>query len=195
MRRTLKRLIAREALRSTEERPGLIMAKMNSLADSEIIEALYEASRRGVRVLLNVRGICRLVPGVPGSSENIEVVSIVDMFLEHSRIFHFGNGGEEEVYLASADWMPRNLDRRIETMFPIEDPHIRREVVDLLRSYFEDNVKAWRLLPDGRYARVSEPDRTPFRVQEHLCRVAEEKAARKRRALPRTLRPQFPRHV
>ena len=121
LRRRLLRMIRREALRATPEHPGHIRAKMNSLADPDLIEALYQASNAGVKIELNVRGICRLRPGVPRLSENIRVVSIVDQFLEHSRIFYFANGGEEEVYLSSADWMPRNLDRRLELLFPVED--------------------------------------------------------------------------
>ena len=111
-------LIDREIERSVPERPGRIVAKMNSLADPEMISALYRASRAGVRVMLNVRGICMLVPGVAGMSENITVVSVIDRYLEHTRIFWFENGGADELYLSSADWMPRNLDRRVELMFP-----------------------------------------------------------------------------
>src|SRR5439155_18488809 len=121
LRRRLLRMIRREALRSSPEHPGLIRAKMNSLADPDLIEALYQASKAGVTIELNVRGICRLRPGVPHLSETIKVISIVDQFLEHSRIFHFANGGEDEVYISSADWMPRNLDRRVEMLVPIDD--------------------------------------------------------------------------
>jgi len=192
LRRTLRRLIGREAMRSSPEHPGLIMAKMNTLADAEIIDALYEASRHGVRILLNVRGICRLVPGVPGLSENIGVVSIVDRFLEHSRIFYFANQGDEEVFLASADWMPRNLDRRVEIMFPIEDPGLRRETKDLLALYFKDNVKSWRLQPDGSYTRIQAESEPPFRAQESLWRRASDKKMRVRRIPPPRLRPQTP---
>ena len=116
---------------------------MNSLIDEEIIEALYAASQAGVRIRLNVRGICALRPGVPGVSDNIEVVSIVDRFLEHSRVYYFLNGGDEEVYLASADWMTRNLDKRIELMFPVEDRGAQgARCLHALRAMFRDNVKA-----------------------------------------------------
>ncbi len=192
LRRTLLRLIQREAQRSTPEQPGRIAAKMNSLVDEDIIEALYEASRAGVRVRLNVRGTCRLVPGVPGRSDTIEVVSIVDRFLEHSRIFCFRNGGDDEVYLSSADWMPRNLDRRVETMFPIEDAKLAREILDTMKLYFRDNVRSWLLKPDGSYERRDAGDREPFRVQEELCRRYEEREARRRRAIPRDLKPRKP---
>ena len=121
LRQRFLKLIDRERRRAVAGQPAEIIAKMNSLIDEEIIARLYEASQAGVRIRLNVRGICALRPGVPGVSDNIEVVSIVDRFLEHSRIYYFLNGGDEEVYLASADWMTRNLDKRVELMFPIED--------------------------------------------------------------------------
>jgi hypothetical protein len=122
--------------------PAEILAKMNSLIDEEIIEALYVSAEKGVRIRLNVRGICALRPGVPNLSASIEVVSIVDRFLEHSRIYYFLNGGEEEVYLASADWMTRNLDKRVELMFPIEQSEHRARVLHALRWMFRDNVKS-----------------------------------------------------
>ena len=147
-------LIDREIQVSTTDRPGLIMAKTNSLEDAEICRALYRASQAGVKVLLNVRGICCLRPAVPGVSDNIEVRSIVDRFLEHARIFYFHNGGHEEVYLGSADWMRRNLSKRLELLFPVRDPGHRRRLIDALETYFADNVKAWRLSPDGNYERA-----------------------------------------
>ncbi|HEV7499766.1 MAG TPA: polyphosphate kinase 1, partial [Vicinamibacteria bacterium] len=122
LRERLLRLIQREQRRAEEGQPAEIRAKMNSLVDEEMIRALYDASRAGVRIRLNVRGICCLRPGVKGVSETIEVFSIVDRFLEHSRVFHFRNGGDDEIYLSSADWMPRNLDRRIELLFPVSLP-------------------------------------------------------------------------
>src|SRR4029077_3981023 len=138
LRRRLLRLIRRETMRSTPEKPGLIRAKMNSLVDSELIEALYKASNAGVRVQLNIRGICCLRPGIKNLSENIQVISIVDQFLEHSRIFYFENGGDEEVYLSSADWMPRNLDRRIEIAFPVDDHASKKRLIETLDLYFRD---------------------------------------------------------
>lgn len=158
-------LIEREIRVSTPEQPGMILAKINSLQDREIISALYRASQSNVRIKLNVRGICCLVPGVPGVSGNIEVRSIVDRFLEHARIFYFSNGGHDEIYLSSADWMQRNLDRRFETIFPIEAPELRSRLLHILDVFFADNVKAWTLQSDGEYrrARGSGP---PIRAQE-----------------------------
>jgi len=189
LRRRLLRLIAREAMTSTKSRPGLITAKMNSLVDAELIEALYAASRAGVQVRLNVRGICRLRPGVKDLSENIEVFSIVDMFLEHARVFHFANGGEDEVYLSSADWMPRNLDRRVELMFPVEDKDNRKELIELLKLYGRDNEKAWRLQPDGTYQKIAADAKKRCRAQEHLCRAAAEKAKLLASSAPAQLKP------
>jgi polyphosphate kinase len=168
-------LIDREIQASTPDRPGLIMAKVNSLEDRNICEALYRASQAGVKVMLNVRGICCLRPGVPGYSETIEVRSIVDRYLEHARIFYFCNGGHEEVYLASADWMRRNLDKRLEIIFPVTAPNLRRRLIDILNTYFADNVKARRLLADGTYERV--PQKGPrVRAQEKLYREVVEAA-------------------
>ncbi len=147
-------LIEREIQASSADRPGLIMAKVNSLQDPDICRALCRASQAGVKVMLNVRGICCLRPGVAGVSENVEVRSIVDRFLEHARMFYFRNGGHEEVYLSSADWMRRNLDQRLELLFPVIEPGHRRRLIDVLRTYFADNVKSWRLLSDGTYEKV-----------------------------------------
>ncbi|MCQ2597313.1 MAG: polyphosphate kinase 1 [Treponema sp.] len=148
-------MIDREIDRSTKQNPGLIIAKMNSLTHEEIISALYRASQAGVKVLLNVRGICMLVPGVEGLSENIRVVSIVDRYLEHSRIIYFQNGGSEELYCSSADWMSRNLDRRIELMFPIQEKAAFTEVKGILDTYFEDTDSAMELNQDGTWKKVS----------------------------------------
>jgi polyphosphate kinase len=153
LRERFLRLIERERRRAEEGQAAEIRAKMNSLVDEEIIRALYDASRAGVRIRLNVRGICCLRPGIKGVSDTIEVVSIVDRFLEHSRVFHFRNGGDEEVYASSADWMPRNMDRRIELLFPVQSPDARRKVLEALDAMFADNLKARRLMPDGSYRR------------------------------------------
>lgn len=162
-------MIQREIDRQALEKSGLIIAKMNSLTHSEIISALYKASQAGVKILLNVRGICMLVPGVPGLSENIKVISIVDRYLEHSRIFYFQNGGAEEIYLSSADWMNRNLDRRIELMFPILDREVFKQVKNILNSYFEDNVSAQVLQESGDWIPVPRKNgENPYRVQEVL---------------------------
>jgi len=164
-------LIDRESQVSTPDRPGLIMAKANSLQDEEICEALYRASQAGVKVRLNIRGICCLRPGVEGLSENIEVRSIIDRFLEHSRIFYFRNGGHEEVYMSSADWMRRNLEKRLEIIFPITDPRLRKRLIDLLGVFFADNVKARRLLPDDAYEPVPRKG-PPVRAQPRCYRDA-----------------------
>jgi polyphosphate kinase len=181
LRRRFLKLIDRERRRAESGLPAEIVAKMNSLIDAEIIGALYAASQAGVRILLNVRGICALRPGVKGVSANIEVVSIVDRFLEHSRIYYFQNGGDEEVYLASADWMTRNLDKRVELMFPVENPEHRTRVLAVLRAMFRDNVKARWLGPDGTYKRrkraAGEP---PFRVQQFLQEETRRAAALER---------------
>lgn len=161
--------IQREIDRSDPEHPGLIVAKMNSLTHEEVIQALYKASQAGVKVLLNIRGICMLVPGVKGLSENIKVVSIVDRYLEHSRIFYFQNGGNEELYLSSADWMSRNLDRRIELMFPVLDRNVFAEVKEILDTYFKDNVNAQQLKENGMWEEVPcKKGEEPIRAQEVL---------------------------
>lgn len=169
LRRQFLKFIDRERRRAEGGLPAEIIAKMNSLSDGEIVEALYAASRAGVRIRLNVRGICVLRPGVAGVSENIEVVSIVDRFLEHARVYYFKNGGEDEVYLASADWMTRNLDKRIEIMFPLESKPAKRAARAALDAMFRDNVKARRLMPDGSYKRIRRTKEEPaFRVQQFL---------------------------
>jgi len=192
LKRKLLRLITRESMRSSAEKPGLIMAKLNSLVDPIVIEALYRASKAGVRIKLNVRGICCLKPGVPGLSDRIEVTSLVDMFLEHSRIFYFQNGGDEEVYLSSADWMPRNLDRRVEVMFPIESKEIKKEMIQLLDIYFRDNVKSWKLGPDGSYQKLESDPKKRFRAQEFLCKRILEREEASLKSPPRELKPQKP---
>jgi polyphosphate kinase len=181
LRERLLDLIRREQRRAEAGQPAEIRAKMNSLVDEDLVRALYDASGAGVRIRLNVRGICCLRPGLRGVSEGIEVVSIVDRFLEHSRIFHFRNGGDEEVYLSSADLMPRNLDRRIELFFPVEAPDCQRKVLACLDAMFADNVKARVLQQDGSYKR-KRPARgeEPLRAQIHLYREAERELGRSR---------------
>ncbi len=164
MRKRMHAMIEREAALHSPAKPGRIIAKMNSLVDMEMIRALYAASQKGVEIDLIIRGMCCLRPGIPGLSENIRVMSIVGRFLEHSRIFYFQNGGEdEEIYIGSADWMTRNLDRRIEVIVPIRDPGLCRYLkTDVLELLLTDNVQSWDLQPDGRYVRRhpgSEADR------------------------------------
>ncbi len=151
LRSRMLELIARERDRCYQGGVGRIVAKVNSLVDPEIIAALYEASQAGVEIDAIVRGICCLRPGVPGISENIRVISIIGRFLEHSRIFYFYNGGEEEIYIGSADWMQRNLDRRVEAVAPIEDPILFKEVQEILGIMLADNRQAWELDAEGHY--------------------------------------------
>ncbi len=190
LRKRLERLIMRESMRAHGGGEGLILAKMNSLVDPKIIEALYKASQAGVKIRLNVRGVCCLRPGVKGMSENIEVTSVVDMFLEHARMFYFYNGGEDEIFLSSADWMPRNLDRRIELMFPLTAGPVRKEALETLKLFFKDNVKAWVLQPDGTWRRRAAGDEKRFRVQEFFCKKYADKKSSKRPSLD--LKPQKP---
>ena len=142
-------LINRERDYAAMGKPARIVAKMNSLCDAGIINALYEASAAGVQIELIIRGICCLKQGVPGMSETIQVRSIVGTFLEHSRIFYFENDGSPEIYMGSADWMPRNLDKRVEILFPVEDPDLKKEIVHILHTQLADNTKAHLLQPDG----------------------------------------------
>jgi polyphosphate kinase len=190
LRERFLRLIAREQQRAQSGQPAEIRAKMNSLVDEEIIRALYEAAQAGVKICLAVRGICCLRPGLKGVSDNVEVVSVVDRFLEHSRIFHFRNGGDEEVYLASADWMPRNLDRRIELLFPVESVDGRQKLLQALDALFQDNVKGRRLQPDGSYKR-KRPARgeEPYRSQLELHRDAKRAVDRQRAGVGVVLEP------
>ncbi|MDR0730651.1 MAG: polyphosphate kinase 1 [Treponema sp.] len=169
LKRRLLELIEREINRSNPETPGRIMAKLNSLADTDVVDALYRASCAGVKVLLCIRGVCTLLPGVPGLSENIQVRGIIDRYLEHSRIYYFANGGAEELYLSSADWMPRNLERRVELMFPVLQDDIRKRLKHTLEAYFRDNTQAWTQDRGGDWKRLSPPPgESPFRVQEYL---------------------------
>ncbi|RPI25416.1 MAG: polyphosphate kinase 1 [Acidobacteria bacterium] len=168
-------LIESEAERRRQGQKALIMVKMNSLVDAQIIKALYQASKVGVKILLNVRGICCLRPGVKGLSDNITVISIVDRFLEHSRIYYFHQGGEPKIFISSADWMPRNLDRRVELLVPIEDAPAQKRVISILDTCFKDNVKGRKLLPNGQYERViPPPGKKGLRSQEALYQQAVE---------------------
>jgi len=177
MREQIIGLIEREERNAREGRAARIIVKMNALVEPSVIDALYRASQGGVAIELVVRGICCLRPGLPGVSETIRVTSIVDKYLEHSRIFYFENGGNPEVFLASADWMPRNFWRRIETLFPIEDPALQARIVgDILQPILSDTVKVRELLSDGTYRRRTPGDgEAPLRSQialQHLAREA-----------------------
>lgn len=172
LRGRLLRLIRRETEHAGKGMEAHIIAKMNSLCDKEVIAALYEASCAGVKIELIVRGICCLKAGVPGLSENIHVRSIVGNFLEHSRIFYFENGGSPQLFMASADWMPRNLDKRVEIMFPVEDPAIKEQVLHILEVELADNVKAHVLQPDGSYEKVDLRGRMKVNSQDQFCEEA-----------------------
>jgi polyphosphate kinase len=169
MRGRFLELIEREALNARTGRPARIVGKMNALVDAEIIDALYKASQAGVTIDLIVRGICCLRPGLPGISENIHVLSIVGRFLEHSRLLYFANGGDEEFYVGSADWMPRNFDRRVEAVAPVEDPVMHARLRSLLEVYLEDNRQAWDLSADGVWTQ-REPDGPVHASHDRLLR-------------------------
>lgn len=171
-------LIRREAMYAKEGRKAFITAKMNSLCDKEIIAALYEASSAGVEINLIVRGICCLKTGIHGISENIHVRSIVGTFLEHSRIFYFGNGGNEEVYMASADWMPRNLDKRVEILFPVEDERLKSEVINVLNIQLADTLKAHILVGD-QYEKVDKRGKELLSSQMYFCELAKDRKKKK----------------
>ncbi len=162
--------IDREAANSHAAKPARIVAKINGLVSQRIIQALYEASRAGVKIDLIVRGVCCLRPGMAGVSENIHVRSIVGRFLEHTRVYYFENGGEEsEVFCASADWMPRNLVQRVEQCFPILDKDIKRRIIDDLEVYLSDNCQAWALDHEANYSRVTpQADEPRISAQQRL---------------------------
>ncbi len=168
-------LIAREKELAVNGEEGRIVAKMNSLCDQDIIMALYEASNAGVKIDLIVRGICCMKVGIPGVSDNITVHSIVGNYLEHSRIYYFRNGGNEEFYLSSADWMPRNLERRVEILFPVEAKELTERLRHILDTELRDNLKAYFLQPDGSYAKLDKRGKVPFGSQDAFCEEALEK--------------------
>lgn len=172
LRSAFMRMIQRETEHARKGEPARIVAKMNSLCDREIIAALYEASAAGVEIDLIIRGICCLRTGIPKVSEHIRVRSIVGNFLEHARIFYFCNGGSEEFYMGSADWMPRNLDKRVEILFPVEDPELQEEVRHILKVQLEDNVKAHILQPDDSYEKIDKRGKVLVNAQEYFCEEA-----------------------
>ncbi|MGH7618437.1 MAG: polyphosphate kinase 1, partial [Gemmatimonadaceae bacterium] len=153
-------LIEREAAHAKAGRPARIIGKMNALVDADVIDALYKASQAGVEIDLIVRGICCLRPGLPGISERIRVISIIGRFLEHSRLWHFHNGGDEEAYIGSCDWMPRNFDRRVEAATPVESPALQERLRSLLAMYLDDNTQTWELRPEGQWVQRM-PEGTP----------------------------------
>ncbi len=186
LHRRMLALIGREAENARRGAPARIIAKMNALSEGEIIQALYRASQAGVKIDLLVRGICCLRPGLRGVSDHITVRSIVDRFLEHSRIFYFENAGHPEIFMGSADWMPRNFFRRIEAVFPVEDPALRRRVkTELLGIPLADEARAWLLQSNGAYRRARPKSRPALRSQVEFIRLAGGAPARPPRQKPR----------
>ena len=168
----MEALIRREIDHARAGRPGRIKAKMNSLVDPKIIGLLYEASQAGVQIELIIRGMCSLIPGREGLSETITVISIIGQFLEHSRIFWFHNGGDAEVFIGSADWMSRNLDRRVEAVTPVDDPPLREKLERLLDLYLSDNHGSWDMHSDGHFSARRPAEGEPVRhAQTALIRA------------------------
>lgn len=180
LRESFESLIDREIENVKNGSEGLIIAKMNALIDDQIVQKLYQASQAGVKIRLIVRGMCSLIPGIPGVSENIEVHSIVGEFLEHSRIYYFLNNGKEKIYLASADWMQRNLNRRIETMFPVEDQSVRNQIKHILSTVWSDTVKTRELLPDGTYQRIDKRGKPLLSSQDYFKEEAKDRFEKSR---------------
>ncbi|MBP3727791.1 MAG: RNA degradosome polyphosphate kinase [Pseudobutyrivibrio sp.] len=173
LRNTFVSLINREISHAKEGKEAIIVAKMNSLCDKEIIEKLYEASNAGVKIRLIIRGICCLKTGIAGVSENIQVTSIVGTYLEHARIFYFYNNGAEDIYMGSADWMPRNLDRRVEIIFPVEDDLLKAKVKHILDVQLSDTLKAYEMTDESTYVRIKPPrGKKPVGAQDTFCREA-----------------------
>jgi polyphosphate kinase len=173
--------IAQETANQQAGKEGRILAKINGLLEPAIVQALYRASQAGVKIELVCRGICALRPGIPGVSDNVRVISIVDRFLEHSRIFYFHNAGDPQVYIGSADWMDRNLSRRVEVVFPVEPPELKQRLIrEILATSLADNAKSRQLLADGNYRRVTpEPGKPVVRSQERFLEIAVQNAARR----------------
>jgi polyphosphate kinase len=189
----LMELIEAEADRARHGESALIMAKCNSLQDPDVIESLYRASRAGVKIKLNIRGICCLKTESKRYSKNIEVRSIVDRYLEHARIFYFHHGGDPEVYFSSADWMTRNLEKRVELLVPVEDPPSKKRLIRILEAAFRDNTNAFRILKDGTSVPVvPAKGEKRFRFQEHLYKTASKAARVRQRERSATFTPHRP---
>jgi polyphosphate kinase len=189
LRQHIVERIAREIEHAKAGRHGRIIAKLNALVDTGIIRALYRASQAGVEIDLLVRGICCLRPQIPGISDNIRVRAVVDRFLEHARMYYWGNAGDDEVWLTSADWMPRNLNRRIEIAFPVLDPTLKRRLRDeILVTELSDNVSSWAIDPSGAYVPVTVPEGgQAVRMQQVFISLARERSVPQRTAVRREL--------
>lgn len=192
LRNQFLELISREKKHAMEGKEARIIAKMNSLCDPAIILALYEASNAGVKIDLIVRGICCLKTGIKGVSENITVRSIVGNFLEHSRIFYFHNNGWEEIYMGSADWMPRNLDKRVEIVFPVEDKDLKKEVIEVLKIQLADTMKAHILQQDGTYEKIDKRGKIILDSQDYFCKQAKNKSKDETPIRSRIFEPALP---
>ena len=192
LRQRILMLIEREIQKSTAKRKGHIIAKMNSLVDRQVIEALYRASEANVQIDLVVRGVCCLRPGVDKYSTNIRVISIVGRYLEHARVFYFKNGGKSELYLSSADWMPRNFDNRIETFFPVESEKIKETILDIMKLQLKDNVKAHQLLSSGKYEKVKGKRKLNSQMAVHELVRKGKKAAQRQAAKNKNKGPFIP---
>lgn len=192
MKKRLLDLIESEGIRARQGEPARIMAKMNSLQDEDIIQALYKASKNGVQIDLNVRGICCLQTGSTKEQKNIRVVSIVDSYLEHARIFYFHQGGLPQLYIASADWMVRNLEKRVELMVPVQEPRLAKRLQDILSSCLKDNTQAWDIQPDGTGKRLTPEGKKAFRVQLNLSKEARRLARNKEQERLQTFSPHKP---
>lgn len=193
MKERLLDLISAEAKRAKSGEPASITAKVNSLQDKEIITALYKAAKSGVIINLNIRGVCCLKTGTEKGLKNIRVVSVIDRYLEHARIFSFHHGGTPQLYIASADWMTRNLDKRIELMIPIEDPACKKRLQGILDAAFKDNSNGFEILPDGTSSRISpKKGKKKFRMQEHLQQQAKKSARTRAHERSTTFEPHTP---
>ena len=192
MKPRLLDLIAGETERAKQGLPAKIIGKTNSLQDPEIIAALYTASKAGVEVLLNVRGICCLIPGEK-FSKKITVVSVIDRFLEHARVFYFHQGGDPQVFISSADWMTRNLEKRVELMIPIEQKAIKRRIIRILEIFFKDNQNAYRILKDGTSKPITPAKgEKPLRAQEYFFQQAKKAAKAREHERSMTFEPHVP---
>lgn len=193
IKRALLNLIEEETQRALEGQKARISAKMNSLEDLDMIDALYAASKAGVKIRLNIRGICCLKLGERKEAKNIQIISIIDQQLEHMRIFHFHHGGEEKLYISSADWMTRNLEKRIELMTPITDLPSKKQLLNILDASFRDNQNAYQIQPDGSSKKIQKPKgQRKFRMQTHLTQHYARKAAAAQQARSSSLEPHLP---